>query len=261
MKTNRLVIGTIGALLIAFGAGHFFHEYQPRGRESDEPIAGYTYIEGPTLAELPRSAFARGEGETDVNYAARMTMLVHHSTYHCDAGDHQLSLPGLIVQSAMRLVGRDPQFYQGLVRKRTLRCGLCSERSIALSKILSDHGLDSYAQGLNGHVASKFTVNGIDYLADPDYGVGPFPYASTEAELRQIYSASSIPDLTDLVLPIIADRTDDYVYFERSYLDGLKALRSIFYRSSAVLAAVAAALGCALVTLALLAMYLRPKTG
>jgi hypothetical protein len=259
MKSNYLAMGALGALLLAIGASHFFHEYQPRGRETGSPIPGYTFIPGATLAELPPSAFARLDGEKDIDYVARMTTLVHLSTYHCEPWEHQLSLPGMIVQNAMAAVGRDPQFYQGLILKRTLRCGFCSERAIALSRILSHHGIESHAHGLNGHVASIFTVDGVEYLADPDYGVGPFAYNAPAADLREIYLSSSIPELIDLVVPIIADRTDDYPYFEPSYLDGLKKLRRVFYGAASTLAAVTALLGAVSIAIALVAFRRRSK--
>jgi len=251
-------MGAFGALLIAFGTSHYFHEYQPRSRDSEVPIPGYTFIEGPTLAELPAAAFARIDGELDLEYAARMTKLVHLSTYHCEPTDHQLSLPGMLVRAAMELVGRSPQFEQGLIRKRSLRCGFCSERAIALSKVLSDHGLGSHAQGLNGHVTSMFTIDGVDYLTDPDYGVGPFSYNSTESELKEIYASSVLPDNAKLVAGIIANRTDDAIYYGEAYLNNLRWLRSFFYQSSSILAAIWISFGVLLSALALPTAY-RPR--
>lgn len=122
-----------------------------------------------------------------------------------------------------------------------------------------DHGIESHAHGLNGHVTSIFTVDGAEHLAAPDYGVGPFSYSAPAAELREIYLASSIPELVDLVVPIIANRTDDYPYFEPSYLAGLKKLRRMFYGATSTLAAATALLGLMSIAIALIAFRRRSK--
>jgi hypothetical protein len=237
-------MAVVGLACLFLATEHFTHRYQPRGIGKN--ISGYDHISGPTLAEVPRREFHRRSGETNLAYVKRMTMLVHLATYHCAPTDHRLSFIETALEKVMSGLRHDPQFAFGLIERKRLRCGFCSERATVLADILRESDFEASALGLEGHVATLVVVGGIKYLADPDYGVGPYRYGLTESELRRIYLSSSIPELTNLVVPMVANRTDDAPYYSMEFFDNLKTIRDALFLGSNILAIGLTVIGLAL---------------
>jgi hypothetical protein len=233
-----------GLVCLGLAIEHFTHEYQPRGL--GEKIPGYDHISGPTLAEIPQTEFTRRAGESDLAYVKRITQIVHLATYHCPPTNFGLSFIETAVENVMIRLHRDPQFDMGLVDRKRIRCGFCSEQSVVLASILRENGMDARALALTGHVAALVVVDGVEYLADPDYGVGPYPYNLPVEKLRSLYRASSLPEMTNIVVPMIANREDDAPYYSPKFFEDLKTTRNEMFFNSNGLAGLLAFMGVVL---------------
>lgn len=49
--------------------------------------------------------------------------------------------------------------------------GLCYQQALTLVGLLEERGISASVQGLNGHVVAVATLEGNDFLLDPDYGL------------------------------------------------------------------------------------------
>lgn len=212
---------------------HFAHDMQPTARGMDLP--GYDYIPGPTLEDIPSQVWARGSAEPVLTYVSRVTRTVHYATYHCLPEDHSLSWIVTVGNEAAKLFGYDTAYELGLFRFSTLRCGYCSERAAAVSRVLRESGIDASTYGLGGHVVTRVVTDGKTYFTDPDYGVGPYPSDLDFDSIKEKYKYSVLPSNAKLVATIITESSGGVPYFTDEYFDSLRHLRRLLhYASNAV---------------------------
>lgn len=212
---------------------HFLHEMQPKGRADDIP--GYDHIAGPTLRDIPTRVWVRGGAEPVLAYVSRITRTVHYATYHCLPQDHSLSWIETVGNTAAKLVGYDSAYNLGLFRFSELRCGYCSERAAAATKVLRENGIDASTYGLGGHVVSRVVIDGNTYFTDPDYGVGPYPADLDFGSIKEKYKYSVLPSNANLVAKIVTESSGGVQYFSDEYFDSLRYLRRLLhYASNAV---------------------------
>jgi hypothetical protein len=223
---KKLATSAVGlAVLFAFVlvVEHFSHDAQPNSRGTSIP--GYDYIQGRTLAEIPTLEMAMGKDETALSYVFRITNLVHYATYHCLPDQNSVSWIETMVNFAALKAGHDPNYGLGLYNFRTLRCGYCSERAAAVTKILRLSGLDAITWGLGGHVVSRVVIDGKAWFADPDYGVGAYPADLSFERIEDLYQHSVLPDNANLVASIVTDPEGSGPYLSEEYLTSLRDLR------------------------------------
>lgn len=212
---------------------HFAHDMQPTARGMDLP--GYDHIAGPTLEDIPPRVWVIGRAEPVLAYVSRVTRTVHSATYHCLPEDNSLSWIGTVGNEAAKLFGYDAAYELGLFRFSTLRCGYCSERAAAVTRILRANGIDSSTYGLGGHVVTQVVIDGKTYFTDPDYGIGPYPSDLGFDSIQERYKYSVIPSNAKLVAKIVTESSGGAPYLSDEYFDELRFLRrQLAYASNAV---------------------------
>ncbi len=140
------------------------------------------------LQQMPKSA-----GETTRAYAIRINDLVHRSTVHYwneDEGPDKYGLRVPIWKNYLLFLASfvRPQVfakfeYADYGRALERGVGLCSERSIIVSGILTNNGVEAGLVGLDGHVVARARTGDSEWLTlDPDYGVViPYDIGQIEA--------------------------------------------------------------------------------
>ncbi|MDD1968899.1 hypothetical protein ACIPO9_01260 [Pseudomonas sp. NPDC090203] len=216
-------VGLAVLVALALVVEHFSHDAQPQSRGNSIP--GYDYIQGRTLAEIPLVEMARRENEPVLAYVTRVTQMVHKATYHCLPDQNSVSWIETAVNYAAYKAGHDANYDLGLYNFRTLRCGYCSERAAAVTRILRRSDLDAITYGLGGHVVSKVMIDGTAYFTDPDYGVGPYPANLDFAGIEELYTHSVIPQNANMIAAIVTDPTGSGPYLSEEYLTSLRDLR------------------------------------
>ncbi|MCD5971711.1 arylamine N-acetyltransferase family protein [Pseudomonas quasicaspiana] len=202
---------------------HFSHDAQPRGR--GETIPGVDHIQGLTLAEMPKSVFEKGNAEPDLSYVSRVTGMVHRATYHCSPTDNSVSWIEAVLNVIADKTGFDPMYEYGLFNFRTLKCGFCSERAAAVTRVLRENGMDATTYGIGGHVITRVMVGGKAYFTDPDYGVGPYPADLSFSDVINTYEYSVIPSNSELLARIVTKRSDDGPYLSERQITKLRDIR------------------------------------
>lgn len=222
-KLVDTAIGLTVLIFIALVTEHFYHDAQPESR--GETIPGYDYIQGRTLAEISPLEMAIGKEEPLLAYVGRVTSMVHNATYHCLPDQNSVSWIETVINYAAYKAGHDPNYDLGLYNFRTLRCGYCSERAAAVSRVLRRSGLDAITYGLGGHVVSKVMIGGKAYFTDPDYGVGPYPADLDLEGIEEVYRYSVIPGNAKFIAAIVRDPEGSGPYLSEEYLSSLRDLR------------------------------------
>ena len=159
-----------------------------------------------------KAALDRRSGESDAQYLDRATQFVYVKVLHPSLEAQRrgaFSVPlrenyliGILGDLGVHLfrqyefVDADRAFRRGV--------GICSEKSIVLSKVLERAGIQNHILGLNGHVVVEVPSSGRTTLADADYGVvldGPVQRLVANREL--LYK-------TYLGAPLLRGRKDPY---------------------------------------------------
>lgn len=183
-----------------------------RGRDG---VAGYDYAITAPLSGYDDPRMQRRVGEADLAYVERATEVIGGAIYHCLPTDAQTWSTELLT----RLEPRIFPSAEGIVDPVALKCGFCSQVSTVLARILRANGIpDAHPRGLDGHVVVEFSINGVGYVTDPDFGIGPWltswsQPAVTERTVRRVYGdhdalRDRYPYLSDLV-QLTADTASD----------------------------------------------------
>jgi hypothetical protein len=233
----RIVLRAVGLVCAGLALQHFWvANHVPHADAIPNP---------PAIRYLPESALARLESETDLGYVRRMSRLVHNSTYHCEPTDSRVSL----IERVLFLEAEDSLEEGFLVRDR-FYCGFCHQRSYVLGLILREHGLQATVFALTGHVVLEVVVNGTPYIADPDYGVDPFPYSNDDSTLASLVKARYGDDvarsvgLTDMYLT----RKNNTPYFNTPTLDKFASQQVWVFSAARIIAYVLLAIGIILIS-------------
>ena len=129
--------------------------------------------------------------ELSIAFVRRATQMVYLTTYHCEPWSFRLSLLERAFSAPYPDVWND-----GLLTAR-MKCGFCHQRAWRLVSALRAAGIKAEVYGIGGHVIAKVSIDGKDYAADPDYGVGPFLWPDNAAELTKsvidAYAVTSVP--------------------------------------------------------------------
>ncbi len=160
-------------------------------------------------------------------WVGEQTELIYLTTGHCHPLHFQLSW----VESVLRGIRNSDAavFSAGIVVASRFRCGFCHQRAYLLFEHLREQGIEAMVFGLNGHVVTQFELNGRSYLADPDYGVGPFEASNSAAELVQRVHAAYAQYPTELrgrLATMYASFEDNEPYLQ---LDRIKSMQLNFF--------------------------------
>lgn len=215
MRSIVVMLMVVG--LAAFGA---VIEQQVVRRDvlTSGPVAGYSHTATQHISQIPLSRFARTAEETDLGYLKRILDSVHLSTYHCERDGFHLSL---LERLAVRLSGGISLFSnEGILMRERFICGYCHQRAFIEAKILSDNGMPTDVLSVNGHVVARTAIDGVEYITDPDYGVGPFEYSVDPEKLlvvaRHAYRMVTWVDAAPFA-DMIASRNDNISYGENIF--------------------------------------------
>ncbi|WP_156816769.1 hypothetical protein [Desulfovibrio oxyclinae] len=175
-------------------------------------------------------------GESDLNWARRMTFLVHIGIKHFWDTTHpektNISLPiwenWLIFLFAK--IYPQYQLYEFFRKDKIVErgLGLCSQHAILLSAILRDKGMSPAIIGLNGHVVVGLD-EGAGMVLDPDYGV-VIPYSIAEIQKKPKIIADFYTQKASRVLRSIYQ--DSYTLCprgSRDYQPRRSQLEPVFY--------------------------------
>jgi len=227
LKNFVLTVIKLVLVIVPFALAfeHFSHEAQPLGRGSELP--GYDHIVGRSLADVPASEFVKSADESELGYVSRITQIIHESTYHCLSTDNSLSLVESAVNVLAKAVGYNTNYELGLFDFKDFKCGFCSERASALTKVLQDNGIETITYGLGGHVVSRFTSGGNVFFSDPDYGVGPYRADLDFESVKTVYLNSVLPESANLVASIVTQSKAGGLYIHDKDLKKLQRARKV----------------------------------
>lgn len=214
------LLGAIGLLLMALNLYGLTRSNQPPA------LADYT-LDGekwrPSWGVF-REKIRPGQDESLADYAMRLTLLVHNSTYHfwVDAGDP-------ITDIESRLYMRPPIWENWLVYgasfiyPRLYRTeyaspqrfyergfGFCGHRADFLVRLLALEGIQSSTIRMDGHIVATLEIEpGIWWLLDPDFGL-ILPYDIQRAEqdrelVRTDYAVVTDPDTAAYIAEIYSN--------------------------------------------------------
>ena len=161
-----------------------------------------------------------------MEFAARVTKVIHNSGYNCKPTNSPEWLSHLL--SVFNIL----EFKKiGVLTPKYFRCGFCSQRAYILSRTLRNNGVAAKAYGLEGHVVTVFTVGSFFYIADSDYGVGPFEVDVTDtmamtnaaarhyAHLNGDEATAAQKNQYRSVLRAYDQKENDGQYYNSAYLD------------------------------------------
>lgn len=179
----------VGGALLAAGLSGFtvllaWPEPPP---EMSIEVAGRSVRAASPLAGWDDPRIVRRSDETPMAFAARATRNIFYATYACMPTRYAQSAAAWL---AARQLGSEIMAH-GYLDASIVRCGFCHQRAFLRANALERAGIeDAEVFGLNGHVVTRFQLNGQSYFADPDYGVGPFPAqpGALAATVRRVYA-------------------------------------------------------------------------
>lgn len=155
----------------------------------DPPIPGYSYPTQSRIGSWDDPRLARRTGEAALDFAGRVTTVVHKATYNCaDTEIGQSWWTALSYRLGLLNVE------QGLLSLETFRCGLCHARAYIVAGALRKGGIsDATALGLYGHVVTTFVMDSKRYVADPDFDIHPFVLPDDPAAVRSAVERNYSP--------------------------------------------------------------------
>lgn len=231
MRFTFLLLGFASLYLAGL---HLTHEHQ-------------TIPDGMSLSTLEPQDLEMSESETRLDFAARLNSAVHDSTYHCLPEEFSLSW---IERLTDRYLGAlvNLQWSEGLVGDDMI-CGFCHQRSITLAKVMRDKGFDdAWSFGVIGHVVLKFSIDGRDYIADPDYGVDPFLLPSSTDEIfAAVHNAYSRFDNAGEIAGMFASVENNQSYHSPRSFQKIERNRAFFFVIANAIATLLIGTGAALI--------------
>ena len=207
INDNRLLTVGIAILSLPFLVNLLWVLPRPNVQP---PIPGYSYATKARISSWNDPRLTRRYGESALDFAGRITTVVHKSTYNCEATEIGQSWWTAL---AYRLGLLNVE--QGLLSLETFRCGFCHARSYIVAGALRKGGIaDATALGLYGHVVATFHLDGNRYVADPDFGIYPFALPQDATALRRAVERSYIPIMRTHGILTVANVVDLYISTE-----------------------------------------------
>lgn len=152
----------------------------------------------------------RLEGESNLDYAARINRVVNASYYYCDyiARENLFELMAPRFSKTWNAVGfLQPDRY----------CGFCHQASYIVANILTRNGIDAAPLGINGHVVVLVKDGGAGYIFDPGSGVGPMPYQDNMIGHIPIFYGPY--EAYEWLLKPFATKADDDYFYSMQWLN------------------------------------------
>jgi hypothetical protein len=218
--------------LFSLAITHFTHEHQSLGNPDGR--AGKSYIPGMEITEISKDELIRKENETILNFVERLNKLVHISTYKCHPKDFKFSFIEETVLYFFEKINLTIDLDQGPLEIDKFRCGLCHQRAYLLATLLNENKIKATAFGIYGHVVTAFTLNNhVVFIADPDYGVGPFEYSNDDMELRNtVTNTYKSFSKQQSIIEMYTTRENNRPYLHPDYLNEIKVKRQLLYKIS-----------------------------
>lgn len=167
LKANAISF-FIGVILTLAPTIFFFNSSEP-----ESGIPNYNFSTEPPISDWNDKRLKRRSHEGDLDLAQRLTSTISASIYHCEFDEAPRLLENLV------FLFKIPEFEQGHLALKSLRCGYCHQIAYILAKALLLQGIPAEVWGLNGHIVTLITIDQIRYIADPDFGIGPIKYEET----------------------------------------------------------------------------------
>lgn len=187
---------------------------QPYENKPLKPKPGVNYAPNAYLSGWNDTRLKRQNGESDLDFATRLNLVIHNSTYHCGPQDNR-TLAERVLFSLSKQSAE-----QGLLTPE-LRCGLCHQRAYILAKSLANSGLNTIVFGLNGHVVTLVELSGVRLIFDPDYGVGPFNYDEYDPSMMNDTYRHKYWTSETVAAGSLSTKDDDDEYYTMSILDDI----------------------------------------
>jgi hypothetical protein len=217
-ESVKVVIDNLRAGLLAVIAVLIAASVLVGPAEGTTGLATYDRALSPRLTGWDDPRLRRGD-ETDLAFATRVTDVVSDAIYHCEPSEPQSLLSPLVATG------------EGILHPAHLRCGFCHQSAFVLAEALVRGGISAYARGLNGHVVTALSLDGTEYVADPDYGVMPFAIDWDDALPSALAAYVAVPDSEQpRVRRAYGTADDDGPYYTMAHL------RSLAERQDAALA-------------------------
>lgn len=224
-ETDRFWCAVGLVLAVVAGLGPMI--YDAAHHRDRTGVAGYNFAITEPLSGRGDPRLVRQPGESTLSYVRRATRGAYQAVYHCDPTETQTwATSTLAFVSGGAFPGRE-----GVLTPDALRCGFCSQVSAVLAQALRANGVPSARmRGLDGHVVVTFRERGGEYVADADYGVGPWAVdwtdpAATAITVRALYAGHGMPageatpfglrELVALTAEASTDGTYDVARIER----------------------------------------------
>ncbi|MBZ2167687.1 hypothetical protein [Marinobacter sp. F4216] len=133
------------------------------------------------FAEAMENTILRND-ETLIDYIIRQTRNVDNALAHIrwhdtDPGEHNLRVPVWenYILFLMGLLSGIPEYkrYHFVQHEKSIErgIGICGDASMTLSTILTNNDISNTIVSFPGHVVVSSSLNGQDFVLDPDFGV------------------------------------------------------------------------------------------
>ena len=166
-----------------------------------------------------------------------LTRYEHLTTGHCDAENVGFSSLERILLAIWRSSAM--VFTDGLLVRSRFSCGFCHQRAYLLFELLRARGIEAIVFGLEGHVVTRFVLNQRTFIADPDYGVGPFEYSESASELMRVvhteYSAYD-EELQGRLADMYTSFENNGIFPVKGGLDALRSRQEEFFMRAKIVA-------------------------
>ncbi len=211
---------TLGAGLLCVNIYGMFKDVRPQMFFADE----LRFEEDITLTrEETFEAIVRLEGETDKEYADRITQVIggglahiHWERYETQKFNQLIPIWENYFLYFMGRFSGIPEFerYHFANYERSLNrgIGICGDASMIMSQLLDKQGIPNQLLTFPGHVILAATFdNGEELAFDPDFGVSlnysPVELSSSPGAVGQAYADAGYPQSDVIVMNRIYDNT------------------------------------------------------
>lgn len=174
------------------------------------------------FADLSVTALEPESDESIVSWASRLNRSIYEGTAHCHPADFAMTW----LERALTWIVDGELFVQGILLKERFVCGYCHQRAYLFSEQLRRQGVESNLLGLYGHVVATFSDGVRTFVADPDYGVGPFVFDDTTVEsasatVQSAYSSHDA-DIRNLLTGFYVSLRNNGPYQSNDALDSIR---------------------------------------
>jgi hypothetical protein len=196
------------------------------------PIPGYSHATEPRISSWDDRRLARRPSESALDFAGRVTIVVHHATYNCLSEEIGQTWWTAL---AYRLGWLNAE--QGLLSLQSFRCGFCHARAYILAGALRNGGIaEATPLSLYGHVVTTFFLDGKRYVTDPDFGIYPFPLPDDTEPLRRSVERNYSPIVRFHNVLTVAAISDIYASRENNTAYSFEYLNNIRESQDEILA-------------------------